>query len=271
MKNDYYVYLHKTLDGRVFYVGKGRCKRAWDKSHRSKSWHELSSKGYTTEIYCENLSEKDALKIEDSLITSLSDLVNKITLVPIKFEDFSEYFKYDQNSPSGLTRILGVLGGNGSRHGKLGYCGTRATRSNGDRYWAIKFKNRNVSVHRIIWQLFYGQIPDGFVIDHLDGDPLNNNIANLRMITQAENTKNTQKLSNNSSGVTGVGLQTSKNTACTYWRAQYCNSQGKLINKYFSISKLGNDEAFIQACNWRNEQIRLLNEEGAGYTLRHGT
>jgi hypothetical protein len=24
MKNDYYVYLHKTLDGDIFYVGKGR-------------------------------------------------------------------------------------------------------------------------------------------------------------------------------------------------------------------------------------------------------
>ena len=38
MKNDYYVYLHKTLNGEVFYVGKGRLKRAWSKSNRGKNW-----------------------------------------------------------------------------------------------------------------------------------------------------------------------------------------------------------------------------------------
>ena len=39
MKNDYYVYLHKTLDGEVFYVGKGTGKRAKSKAYRSKEWH----------------------------------------------------------------------------------------------------------------------------------------------------------------------------------------------------------------------------------------
>ena len=58
MKNDYYVYLHKTLDGKVFYVGKGRNKRAWEKSGRSKNWREVSENGYSIEIHSENLSER---------------------------------------------------------------------------------------------------------------------------------------------------------------------------------------------------------------------
>ena len=39
----------------------------------------------------------------------------------------------------------------------------------------------------------------------------------------------------------------------------------------FSVEKHGNEEAFRLACEWRSEQIRLLNEQGAGYTERHGT
>jgi hypothetical protein len=39
----------------------------------------------------------------------------------------------------------------------------------------------------------------------------------------------------------------------------------------FSISKLGNDEAFRQACEYRAKMIAELNEQGANYTERHGT
>ena len=41
MKNDYYVYLHKTLDGEVFYVGKGRGKRAKTKHGRKICFYPL--------------------------------------------------------------------------------------------------------------------------------------------------------------------------------------------------------------------------------------
>ena len=47
MKNDYYVYLHKTLDGNPFYVGKGRLNRAYSSYSRSKNWHQISKCGYT--------------------------------------------------------------------------------------------------------------------------------------------------------------------------------------------------------------------------------
>ena len=126
-------------------------------------------------------------------------------------------------------------------------------------------------VHRIIWTLFYGEVPDGFVIDHIDGDSLNNIISNLRLITQAENRRNTRKFKNNTSGVSGVNLQTQSNGKYSYWCAQYTKLDGQPIQKSFSIFRLGNDEAFRLACEWRSEQIRLLNEQGAGYTERHGT
>lgn len=47
--------------------------------------------------------------------------------------------------------------------------------------------NTNYYVHRFIWECFYGPIPKGLVINHLDEDPTNNALSNLSLATQAEN------------------------------------------------------------------------------------
>jgi hypothetical protein len=47
---------------------------------------------------------------------------------------------------------------------------------------------------------------DGFVIDHIDGDGLNNRRENLRYATKAENGRNSRKKKNNTSGFKGVYL-----------------------------------------------------------------
>jgi len=44
-------------------------------------------------------------------------------------------------------------------------------------------------VHRLVWETFRGEIPEDLHIDHIDGDPSNNNINNLQLITPIENTK----------------------------------------------------------------------------------
>lgn len=269
MKNDYYVYLHKTLDGKVFYVGKGRLKRAWSKAGRNLLWKEVSANGYSVELYKENLSEKEALELETYLIRSTQNLVNKIVLTPIKFDDYAEYFSYDSTSPSGLSRIKGVFNGT-YENGKLGHCGYKLTRACGSQHWVISFKNRNASVHRIIWELNYGEIPEGMVIDHLDGNSLNNNLNNLRLVTKSKNRRNTKKYKNTVGGTFGVHLINNKQGNPSSWLACVSNLNGERIRKYFSIGKLGYDEAFSLACRWRSDQISFLNDQGAGYTERHG-
>lgn len=42
-------------------------------------------------------------------------------------------------------------------------------------------------VHRVVWEAFNGEIVKGYDIDHLDGDPSNNALENLEMITHKEN------------------------------------------------------------------------------------
>lgn len=46
-----------------------------------------------------------------------------------------------------------------------------------------------VYVHRIIWESLHGPIPQGLVVNHIDGDKLNNRIDNLEVVTDLENVR----------------------------------------------------------------------------------
>lgn len=57
---------------------------------------------------------------------------------------------------------------------------------------------RNVTVHRIVAATYLGLIyEDSDVhVDHIDGDKLNNNVENLRLVSNAENALHYQTLKN---------------------------------------------------------------------------
>lgn len=57
--------------------------------------------------------------------------------------------------------------------------------------------------HRIAWTIFYGK-PPKYNIDHINGDPSDNRIANMRDVTQQENCKNVALQKTNNLGVAGV-------------------------------------------------------------------
>ncbi len=64
------------------------------------------------------------------------------------------------------------------------------TRPDGCRY--IGIDGRRYYAHRVAWLLVYGPIPGGMEIDHIDHNPSNNRISNLRLVTKSANrhTKN---------------------------------------------------------------------------------
>lgn len=41
--------------------------------------------------------------------------------------------------------------------------------------------------HRIVWETFVGEIPDGYEIDHINCVRNDNRLCNLRLLTRAEN------------------------------------------------------------------------------------
>lgn len=58
-----------------------------------------------------------------------------------------------------------------------------------------------VSKHRYLHR-YIVDAPDGFVVDHINGDPLDNRRANLRVVTQSQNIANSRVY--NPSGFKGV-------------------------------------------------------------------
>ncbi len=81
---------------------------------------------------------------------------------------------------------------------------------------------RDIKLHRLI----AGDPPDGFCVDHIDGDRLNNQRANLRWVTAAENARNRAAQRNASSRFKGVNW----NKAAQCWEAniRYGNTRIRL-------------------------------------------
>ena len=79
----------------------------------------------------------------------------------------------------------------------------------------------NLQVHCVAWYLTHGEWPDK-EIDHIDGDGMNNRLANLRLATRAENNRNKGKVKKpTASRYVGVSRKRNSKTKEWYdrWRA----------------------------------------------------
>lgn len=78
---EFYVYLHKRPDGRIFYVGKGKARRAWSSENRNQHWHNIVNKygSFDVEIIEDCLTEQESLEKEIEKIREigLDNLANK--------------------------------------------------------------------------------------------------------------------------------------------------------------------------------------------------
>lgn len=94
-------------------------------------------------------------------------------------------------------------------------------------YTRVNIKGNLKYLHRLIFLYHYGHWPKD-QIDHIDGDPSNNRIENLREATNTQNNYNKTKYSRNTSGYKGV----SWNKSAKKWEA-YVTIDGE--RKYLGI------------------------------------
>lgn len=112
-------------------------------------------------------------------------------------------------------------------------------------------------VNRKIYEIFNKtKIKKGYEVDHIDRNPLNNHISNLRELTSSENKRNTNKYKNCSSKYRGVSFN--KNTQkweCNVYLPNIKLYQGLYINEEDAGRKY-------------NEVIMKYNEEnGTDYPI----
>lgn len=81
--------------------------------------------------------------------------------------------------------------------------GALAGHKRADGYVVIHWKGTQMYAHRLVFMLCNGREPSGF-IDHVNGDPSDNRVENLRECTQAQNVRNQRLRSDSTTGIKGV-------------------------------------------------------------------
>lgn len=148
------------------------------------------------------------------------------------FSNIRGYINWHNKNPG---KVAGHTDANGYRSLKL----------------TVKGKEYNLKYHRILYALFHEDC-DPPLIDHFDGNPLNNSISNLRPANHNINARNRIKSVRNKSGITGVRRRKDRDL----WIA-YIIVDGKTVTKTTTD--------FFEACCFRKSWESRLK-----YTARHG-
>lgn len=98
----------------------------------------------------------------------------------------SEYFAYDESAPFHLINL--------KDRGTKAKAGDFTHGSMTDKgYYVTGLNKKRLLLHRVIWELNFGEIPKGYEIDHINMDRSDNRISNLRIASRTENNLNRKK------------------------------------------------------------------------------
>ena len=122
-----------------------------------------------------------------------------------------------------------------------------------DGYLQVRFLGKLHLVHRIVWEMHNGPIPEGMEIDHINHIKTDNRIENLRVVDRAKNLMNRPMQNNYGSGVNGVDWSKSNRS----WRARIRIGGREIHLGYFN--KL--DDA-IEAREMANLKYRFHSNHG---------
>ncbi len=116
---------------------------------------------------------------------------------------------------------------------------TRGSKS----HLAVSIDGHPFSAHRIVWAMSHGPISRSEWIDHINGDPWDNRLCNLRLTNNTKNQWNRVAPKNNTSGVKGVtwcarmeSWKSSVRASGKYFHAGYHKTKGLAASSVAKMS-----------------------------------
>jgi len=120
-----------------------------------------------------------------------------------------------------------------------------------DVYYAIDFKGKKFSVHRLFFYWHHGYLPP--LVDHKDTNPQNNRIENLRELDSSGNSRNSKKYHNRKRKATSIYKGVSK-TPLNKWVARIRDLYSK---KDITIGTFEKEDDAGQAYNDKIRELGL--------------
>ncbi|MBP8234471.1 MAG: HNH endonuclease [Rhizorhabdus sp.] len=115
----------------------------------------------------------------------------------------------------------------------------------------FRLRKTGYQVHRVVWLMAYGEWPEQ--VDHIDGNPDNNRLDNLREVNHLLNCRNAARRKDNTSGVTGI----SRTRRSGRWSAAISDGKNRV--------HLGDYRTLEEAIAAREAAAKVL-----GYHANHG-
>jgi hypothetical protein len=119
----------------------------------------------------------------------------------------------------------------------------------GRMYCKLELNPGRIYLHRLLTNC-----PKGKVVDHIDGNSLNNRLSNLRVTTQSNNLKNMKRYSTNTSGITGVSYKKSHKK----WVAKVKNKELGLFDCKYEAGRVVTAERLKLGMRVDRKPIKLL-------------
>lgn len=177
------------------------------------------------------------------------------------FEELDKVFYYSEESKTYLKHKIDKVGGIFGQI-LLAIKDSDAGRIKPNGYASVKYKNIERQAHRVIYCLCSKMdLSDNLVVDHIDRNPLNNNISNLRLVTQSDNIKNKVHRKSNT-----LHQGVSESTIRKNFVVSFRDKTGKVC-RYFSYSPRGHkknlnlyptrDQALVAALEYRDHLIKM--------------
>ena len=257
------VYVHKDKEGNVRYVGSGVSNRPYDKVSRNKAHLDMFDE-LTAEIVVSNITKTEALRLERELYFKYVDtnlLLNaKAPSLPIhlSYELLSDYFYYDETSPSCLCWKVDNKVRTKDRTKR--YAGDPAGYLTKLGYYEVKLQGKSYKIHRIIWVLCNKKnLESTYVIDHIDCNRANNKLSNLRLISFQNNTLNKSIRKDNKTGVPGVKWEVKNGSSkwVATWRVNLIE-KSKSFNPKKLYPELPEDDAVRKAFDDAVEYRKMM-------------